>query len=490
MRNAVSTQVHDSIIRKHLEQIIYVIFLLQPLLNALSYWCSRLGSGNTLTLLLRLGVFAGVALLGILCSKRKWPWLVFGILCAVFWICHMIICSAAGYENWLTDLTNYIRVLQMPVFALCFIVLLMEQPELEETLRRAMGINLCLIALLLFLSVITGTSAQTYSYNEFGFMGWASNSNAQSAILSALIPVTVLWAIRRNSMPVLAVTVVVSFVLLFFLGTRLAFATILVTAAGGIIAMILTRSFSLPKALVLLIAAAVCILMVRQSPMYMNQNTYNVAMDQKQGWEADIYEKEKQEILNATSEDTDQTDIDADQAALAHIYEFYAPTICERFGTERIMEAYGYTRDVRTITAVRPQKILYCKLLLEEYPFPARIFGMELAKMTYDGMVFDVENDFHGIFFLYGALGLAVMILFLGYFVLRIFRCLVSDFRRYFTLDAAGAGIAFGLLIVYCYFTAGVLRRPEASFYLSVVLALIWSLTRRPEEMDQKGVSA
>ena len=477
MKNTASPTTPNLLIQRHLDKIIYVLFVLQPLLNALSYWTGKLG-GSSLTLLLRFGVFAAVALLGFLCSERKWPWLIFGGLCAAFWLCHSAVCASVGYENRMTDLTNFIRVLQMPVFAISFIVFLRGNPKLEETLRRAMGINLGLIGLLLLLSVATGTSAQTYSYNEFGFMGWVSNSNAQSAILSALISVTALWAVRRNSLPFLAVTVAAGFSQLYFLGTRLAFGTIIATATGAIFAMILVRKFSLAKALVLLGAAAVCVLTVRLSPMYRNQNVYNAEMNQKQGWESGIYEQEKQDAMAANAADLTNTDEDADQKALSHIYEFYAPKICERFGTEKVMQAYGYTQDVRTITAARPQKILYCRLLLQEYPFSARLFGMELAKMTYDGAVFDVENDFHGIFFLYGAVGLALMLLFLLVFVLRILRCLISDFRRYFTLDATGAGLAFGLLMAYCYFTAGVLRRPEASFYLSAVLAMIWSMTR------------
>ena len=43
----------------------------------------------------------------------------------------------------------------------------------------------------------------------------------------------------------------------------------------------------------------------------------------------------------------------------------------------------------------------------------------------------------------------------------------------------AGAfGISLVILLVFSYFTAGVLRRPNASFYLSTVLALVYYLTK------------
>ena len=40
---------------------------------------------------------------------------------------------------------------------------------------------------------------------------------------------------------------------------------------------------------------------------------------------------------------------------------------------------------------------------------------------------------------------------------------LIKDFRKYFTVEAGAFGIALCLCLVYAYFTAGVLRRPNAS---------------------------
>ncbi|MBQ9269363.1 MAG: O-antigen ligase family protein [Oscillospiraceae bacterium] len=460
---------------------VYALFALQPLLNILSYWTARTGGGNTLTLLLRFGVLAVVALAGFLLSGRKRRWLAAGAACALFWLCHMAVCASVGYEDWISDLTNFVRVLQMPLFTGCFLVFLRWKPELLRTMERALLLNFWLISACVLLSVVTGTSAITYTNSQCGVMGWAANSNAQSAILSALTPVAVLYACRRNSLPRLILTVAAGFLQLYFFGTRLAFGAILVTVAGASLAMILTKKFTIPKAAILLAGVILCVATVRLSPMYLNQYTYNSEMDLKQGWEAGIYEKAKQEAEEEFSSDSeaDSARKDADHKALRYIYEFYAPKICARFGTERVMEAYDYTQDVRTITAARPRKILFCKLLMEEYPFAARLFGTELSRMTYDGEIFDVENDFPGIFFLYGAMGLAAMVGFLLYFVWRILRCLIRDFRRYFTMKAAAAGMAFSLLLAYCVFTAGVLRRPEASFYLSAVLALIWHLSSR-----------
>ena len=366
--------------------------------------------------------------------------------------------------------------IQMPVFACCFLVFLQEGKKCYSAMERGLTACFYIITISVLLSVLTGTYAQTYSFNGFGVLGWFSNTNAQSAILGALSLHQVFLCLRGKSLPRLTFTTAAAFLQLYFLGTRLAFATIILIALGGILSMALCRDISTPKVLILGIGLLACLLTVRLSPMYQNQHAYTDSMAEKQGWEAQIYENAKTDIMdNADEADSEEVS----HQALKKIYEFYAPVICHRFGTETIMEAYGYTQDVRTITAARPQKILYCKLLLREYPFAAKLFGMELTKMTYEGSIFDVENDLHGMFFLYGGVGLSLMILFLLYFVIRMLLYLLPGFPSRFTMELAGVGLAICVQLAYTCFTAGMLRRPEASFYLSVMLALGWYLTRK-----------
>ena len=75
-------------------------------------------------------------------------------------------------------------------------------------------------------------------------------------------------------------------------------------------------------------------------------------------------------------------------------------------------------------------------------------------------------------------MGLILLLCFIGYFFLLIVKALIRDFKTYFTPIAGAIGISLIILLVFSYFTAGVLRRPNASFYLSVVLALVYYLTK------------
>ena len=105
--------------------------------------------------------------------------------------------------------------------------------------------------------------------------------------------------------------------------------------------------------------------------------------------------------------------------------------------------------------------------------------------MVWDNRTFDVENDFHGIYYLYGMVGLALFAAFLLYFAVLIVRALLQNFKEYMTPEAGAFGISLCLLLLHVYCTAGVLRRPNASFYLSVVLAVIYYLVNMRTDAAQ-----
>ena len=117
----------------------------------------------------------------------------------------------------------------------------------------------------------------------------------------------------------------------------------------------------------------------------------------------------------------------------------------------------------------------------------SRLFGLSLKEMTVqrtdkDGVVvtdnYDVENDFHGVYFLTGICGLVLMIVFLLYFGLRALLAVIRKPKTYFSVPLCAFGIACGLAVIHAYFTASILRRNNASVYLAMALAGLWYLTR------------
>ena len=150
------------------------------------------------------------------------------------------------------------------------------------------------------------------------------------------------------------------------------------------------------------------------------------------------------------------------------------------------MESYNYTEDAAALANERSYKLHYCRLLMEQSGGLSKAFGVDCTEMVIGQQSYDVENDFHGIYFMFGLVGLGLLLLFFGYFLLRIVLALVRDFRRTFTLEAVAFGISLCTCLAHAYFTCAVLRRPNTLFYLAALLAAIYELTRRRDPAPQE----
>lgn len=457
-------------VRRYLPQIMLVLFMIQPVMDVISYWLDELGTGNTVSLLMRFVVLFGTAALGFFLSKRKKAYLVLGAVVVLFALLHGWACMTAGYNGYgnpVYDLTNYIRVVQIPLFTFCFITFLRETGEAGySAIERGFIINFSIIVIVEAVSALTGTNPYTYANKEIGLLGWFVTPSAQSAILSVLVPILLMQAIRPKKLLWTAAGTVVCFGVLYLFATRLTYVTIFICAIGLTIVILLSRYWNKKAIAILLAGAVICGAGYMISPMYHNQVAQKLVAAEKQ--------QEADELIAQTATANGTTVEQSPEICLQPLYEEYVGAMMDRFGEARVLEVYSYTTNVSDLKDWRRMKITYCSFLMQEAGTAAKAFGLELADMTWQDEVFDVENDFHGIYFLYGIVGLILFILFLLYFVWLVLYALVTAFSKYMTLEAGAFGVAFCTLLLHIYCTAGVLRRPNASFYLSVVLAVIY----------------
>ena len=192
---------------------------------------------------------------------------------------------------------------------------------------------------------------------------------------------------------------------------------------------------------------------------------------QQKQLQADAMIEEQEKLHHTTVEKSPET-------CLLPVYEEHLGGLVDRFGASRVMQAYDYTSDAERLSGWREMKLIYCRFLMEDAGKSAMLFGLDLSDMTWKNENYDVENDLHGIYYLYGIVGLALFVVFLLYFAVLILRALLQDFKKYMTWEAGAFGVSLCLLLLHVYCTAGVLRRPNASFYLSVVLAVIYYLVK------------
>lgn len=462
-----------------LPAFVFFLCILQPILDSISFWMAELELSNTLTLLLRFGVLGLTLLLGFCLSRRKWVyWTAAGVL--VFLAAgHIFALYQAGIANLISDLTNYVRVVQMPLMTICLITFLKENEDCYRALKRGFVACIVIILAVLILSNVTHTEPHTYMDGK-GYIGWFNNTNSQSAILCILVPVAMAFLYQQRGLksPLFWLVTLGGFTAMYLLGPRLSYFGIFASAFGLGISMILIRPANWKRAIAFFCAALIFLALLPVSPMVEHQKIYEEVQNNRQNSINQMLEEFDLPALDEPG--ISQEELARRQElwveALTPIYEFYAPDFVEMFGAKRTIEMHNYTYYIRNITGLRPKKLKFAALLMDASPASARVFGLELSRFTVNGNNYDVENDFHGIYYLYGGVGLAAMLAFLLFFLYLIAKALIKDAKTYFTLDAAAWGIGLICTLLHVYNTAGVLRRPNASFYLSAILAAVYYL--------------
>lgn len=470
-----------------LPKFMLILCIIQPLLDVASFWLDALELSNWPTTLLRFTMLAVVVLVGFVLSERKRYYFILAGILTLLTAGHITACSQWGYGAPLTDLANSLRIYQLPMMTLAFVTMVRREPACIESVKKGFFICLLVCAGVEVLSVITNTNPYTYrDQKSVGICGWFYFANSQSAVLSMLVPVALCWVLekKRKLTPFILVSAV-GFGVLYFFATRLAFMAMVGTGFGLVVSLLIlkkTNGMDVKKPIaVLLVCTIVSLAAYPLSPM--ERNSVLVERNKilkQQDIDAKVASDEAAAIEAGLEGQALQT------ARLASAYEEYLAGPTGHFDLERTAKRYNYSTDAGDIADVRRERLNFCSMLLEDQPGLSFWFGMEREDMSHDGITYDVENDFHGVFYLSGMVGLVLMIVFLGWFLLRIFLALIRDFKNTFSLQAVGCGIALLCCLVHAYYTAGVLRRPNVTFYLAALLAMAYGLTQNAVKSRSK----
>ena len=171
------------------------------------------------------------------------------------------------------------------------------------------------------------------------------------------------------------------------------------------------------------------------------------------------------------------------KAVFEHYYMQYMgckPDLFDRFGMDRVLKHYKMTTNAARLIDVRVMKVSYAAMIWEDCDLPTKLLGFEVSQIGFDGE-YDLENDWPALFFYYGAVGCALYVAFVGWFLLRVIRKLRRDWRGSFTEENFTLLLCLLLQLGLAQFSGAILRRPNVSIYLALVLALIWLQTRERE---------
>ena len=479
---------------RRLPLMVFVYCLCQPVLDVATYWQEQMGITNAFTVIFRMGLLCGSVGLGFVLSDRKRLYWLTGLVLGGYLAGHIWSCMQAGYVSPFGDLSNMLRIMMLPLTTVCFVTFIRRNGKCVRAVIGGMAVNMGIILLVMLLSRLTGTDPYTYPNKGLGVRGWFYFANTQSAIMGMIAPVTIGLALTKwkdRTLPVL-LAAAGSLGGLFLLGTRLAFASAVAAGAGMAVCLLLIDRKRWRQSLALGAVTAMVIVLLPVSPMVRNQKAVAGNFEIKQA------------AFDAAAAVPDGADEQQRMDAMEDAYRLFLPGLMDRFGAERTMQIYDYSQNVDQVGNQRLMRLNFCRLLMEDSPDSAKWFGINRSRMAQEALHTDVltgkqektltwydpENDFHGIYYLCGGVGLGLMIAFIASFALRALGSMCVDFKRVFSVDFAAVGISCCCAVVHCYFSASILRFNSASVYLAMLLAVMWFLSntgRTPRKTPPDG---
>ena len=459
-----------------------LLIILQPVLDILAYWTKN--PEGTMAGVIRLLIMLLLPLYLLFTLKEKKNFVLSMAAIALVCLLHILNCMRIGYVSMSFDISYAAKTAQMPILAVCFIHCIRN----EQTRNQAywgLFFAAAIAAASIGLSWITGTANVTYGAG-LGISGWVIDDNrcANSVIVVTLAAFSVFCAVKSEKLPVNILVPALALLVLLSNGTKACYFAVYVIFtgfAGFMIAEKFIKGTQLKKPVVitLLALSVLSVLVTPYTPMY------KVRFAQTSFAELNQSEIDKQlEDMGYDPEKIGKEDILSNQEIHQVFEDYYRkmmwsimPNMFDRFTIDEIMEEYGFTTDAQTLIDVRQQKSAYASMMWKHSDTLTHFFGIDVSDIWLTGSC-DLENDWPAIFYYYGYLGFGAYLAFIAYFALLIIWRLFKNFKTAFTTDNFILLITFLLFIGLAQFSGSVLRRPNVSFYMALVLGLIYYQTR------------
>ena len=464
-----------------------LLIVLQPILDVVAFFFQN--EVATVAGYIRLAIMIAMPA-WVLITKRggKRFWIALAIM-AFYSGLHVLNGFRSGYISLYFDLSYLVKVLQMPVLALCFVCLI-DDEQTKRQAFRGLWIAAGLLAAILLAAFITGTGNSTYG-EGIGFSGWVinDNRNAHSIILVTLSVFAVCLAVlngRRLWAVLIPFAVTAGFLTN---GTKGCYYSLFAIFGGWLLFLLLdaiVHRKRLKKRLILALAALMLVSVV----IYPYTPRARVSEAQAGAVHDGEIEAALLEMNIDISKMTPEQRFKDPQ--VREVFSYYylrymvgvLPDLFNRFGMDRVLQWFEMSTDVARLIDTRQIKLCYAGLLWEECDLQTRLVGFEISELGFDG-THDLENDWPALYYYYGYFGLVLYGLFVLIFVLRMLRKLFSDFRGSLTEENFSLALSLALLLGLAQFSGAVLRRPNVSIYLALVLGLIWYQTRKEAGADE-----
>ncbi|MGI5977090.1 MAG: O-antigen ligase family protein [Candidatus Limivicinus sp.] len=465
---------------------LFALVVLQPLLDIVAFWTSS--ETGTIAGYIRL-LFMLILPVHLLftCKDKKRFIASMGII-ALLALLHVGNLCRVGYINFFSDIKNMARIIYMPVMAVCLCTYVRDERMKKQALNGIL-VNAVIIALVIIISYLTDSYNPTYGYG-LGTSAWVTDENrcTHSVILSCLSVFGMWYGLNSKRSYASYIIPAAVFVFAVTNGTSSCYLTALACFGGYAFFMIFRRRvrgerLCRAEKFVVIYLALLFVIAVAIYPETPHAKIVAIEREAANKGQNNL-EKELlalgYDVRSMSPEERMNEPVVREKMAEFYTKTIYggAPGLIESFDVYRIMKAYNMTTNASKIADVRRMKRVNAKLIWEDSDFLTKLTGFEFARVDWPGDSLDLENDWHAIFYYYGVIGLAAYAAYILYFFFLVLKKLKKNFKSNMTLYNFCLLLCLLLLLGLAHFSGALLKRPNSSIYLALVLALLNYQTR------------
>lgn len=446
--------------------------IMQPILDMIAYvqYDNPIG---TIAGYLRLAFVIVVPIFVLIKTSYKKGFLFSLLPIALLGLLHCANSFRVGYISFFEDMGYFIRTWYMPILAISFIFYFNHRKEkdyelMSKEIQYGFLVNLLLIFLVVILAWITGTGRYTYVDYDLGLTGWFAEANSQSIVIISLVPLALYQFVISNNKFFKATGILVVFFLLLSNGTLTTFLSLIISTVGFILFLIFSyflkrktgEKFNGFTIVLLCSALLVTFLILPYTPFKQMRIT-----------EKDGQIKKEEQLNNLqTPSSSGPTELSSNE----DYKNQFNQDLIARFGFERVLAAYGGDPSASQLLDMRLKKRIFGQLQWEESDFLTKLVGFEETRMRTPNDNFDLENDAESILYYYGYIGAGLYLILLLFIFSKVLKKVLTDFRNAMSLYNFAIILTVALQIGASIFTGYLLRRPNASIYFSLMLALCY----------------
>lgn len=457
-------------------KLITILFAAQPCLDVLAFWTRN--EKATPAGYIRLLLLILLPLIALITAKNKKHLLSIYLITGLFCSMHILNSFRVGYINPVFDIRYLASVVQMPIFTVCFFSFIRN----DDTKNAALtGVRIAAVLTLIFfvLAWITNTGNVTYG-EGLGYSGWVidENRNANSTIFVIFGCFCIYFALKNRNLKHL--TAVACLVTVIFLsnGTKGCYFSIFVIFLLYTV-YLLYEKFVLGKEFQRTAVIIFLLLSVLSAVIYPWTPRYKVTEAQRQtarGTQGEIEATLLEKGIDITDmSPQERFDNPIVKEVFVHYYWKYLgvkPDLIDRFSMDRVLMQYRMSTNVSKLIDARIMERNYADMIFQDSDFLTKAVGFEASEIGFDG-IYDLENDWHAIFYYYGYLGFALYLGFLFAVLYNVIIVLFKKLRGRADLELFAYMLVLALILGLAHFSGATLRRPNVSIWLSLVLALL-----------------